>query len=211
MRRLPADMGQVERQVTDIVVRVLRARPLGKPECQQLLTFLVNKHSPELPADLYQTLDSMFIALKGYRQGMDQKEARRIPVDCCFGPPYSFIVEVDEVQHFTSYKATALNHYPEDASLGFDLQEYLQLCERYADEAYRKGPSGYRKPKPEFPFDGGRAAQRAFFDAFKDLLPARHGLRPTLRIPVLTSAVDGQDVERRIRRYLDANGLPVPQ
>jgi hypothetical protein len=85
------------------------------------------------------------------------------------------IVEVDEVQHFTSDRARALELYPSSVALGFDKAEYLDLCRRWAAVADR-----YRAAKPaaDFPGRGGRRAQRAYLDAVRDLLA-----------PTLTGAV----------------------
>lgn len=56
------------------------------------------------------------------------------------------------------------------------------IYNKYAAEALKKGPSGYRKPTKEFTFINGRATQRAFFDAFRDIQPTLFGLKPTIRL-----------------------------
>lgn len=121
------------------------------------------------------------------------------------------MLEVDELQHFTPYKSIALEAYPIDAELGFDLAEYISLCQRYGMEALSKGPLGYRASKPEFPFEYGRAAQRAYFDAFRDLLAPLHGLRPTLRIPLAADEVSAVDVRRRVTEHLSQWAGEIPR
>ena len=66
--------------------------------------------------------------------------------------------------------------------LDFDLERYRELCRVNASVALKKGAGGYRRSTQEFPFPGGRHAQRALFDAMRDLLPVKHGLNPTIRI-----------------------------
>ena len=65
--------------------------------------------------------------------------------------------------------------------MGFDSDRYIQWCDQHGKNALKKGAIGYRKPVKEFPWQPGRAAQRAFFDLLKDVLPTRYGLAPTIR------------------------------
>lgn len=77
------------------------------------------------------------------------------------------LVEVDEVQHFTSARLTALCLYPRDVSLGFDLDEYLALAEQWRGRGDRA--FAYKTAR-EFPGTAGRQRQRAYFDAVRDVL-----------------------------------------
>ena len=122
-----------------------------------------------------------FLALNGEPEAMQSKRPRRLSPDG-YLPDHKRLLEFDELQHFTVFRFRTFEHYPVDTQLGFDIDAYRSLCSRYADAALKKGQSGYRKPKSEFPFDGGRAAQRALFDACRDLLPPQHDLRPTIRV-----------------------------
>lgn len=73
--------------------------------------------------------------------------------------PSGCIVEVDEVQHFTTARRDALALYPPGVGLGFDLAEYRQLIDTWhpkADRAYAHRMSA------DFPFAGGRRDQRAY-------------------------------------------------
>lgn len=114
-------------------------------------------------------------------------------------------VEVDESQHFTSDRLVALRLYPPSAALGFDLEEYIALCERHAASADR-----YRAAKPARGFRraGGRRAQRAYFDALRDLALPELGCRPVVRAPAIDG--DGVAAYRRVRPLLQrAVGVAV--
>jgi hypothetical protein len=89
------------------------------------------------------------------------------------------IVEVDESQHFTSFRAQTLKMYPPEVRLAFPQETWLAESSKS-----RNLPGGgfARKCPPLFPMQGGRHRQRAFRDAITDLLPDCHGFAPTLRI-----------------------------
>lgn len=91
------------------------------------------------------------------------------------------IIEVDEVQHFTPARLTTLRLYPTEAPLGFDLDQYVSLCERHRTRAdkYR-----FKKEARGFPGEGGRQRQRAYYDALRDLSAQALGYAPVIRIPV---------------------------
>lgn len=97
-------------------------------------------------------------------------------------------IEVDEVQHFTTARAVTLDLYPKDAPLGFDVDEYKALVGKWRS----KGDRAYaHKVSADFPFAGGRQAQRAYNDALRDLLaPVFTGL-PLIRIPVPDRSLAG--------------------
>jgi hypothetical protein len=91
----------------------------------------------------------------------------------------SLIVEVDEIQHFTSDRLATLELYPRNAELAFDVAEYRALIEQWSAVA-----DNYRAAKPavDFPHAGGRRAQRAYFDAVRDLVAPSFGSQ-VLRVP----------------------------
>ncbi len=88
------------------------------------------------------------------------------------------LIEVDEKQHFSSARLTSLDFYG-GIDHGLDLNMYYELCSQYRDSAdkYLRG-----REAVDFPFTGGRTAQRAYFDTTKDLLAAAHGYR-LIRLP----------------------------
>ncbi|MGH3004420.1 MAG: hypothetical protein ACRDOS_00650 [Gaiellaceae bacterium] len=82
------------------------------------------------------------------------------------------IVEVDEVQHFTSDRLLTLELYPKRMEIAFDIDEYRTLASKWSSVADK-----YRAAKPalDFPHPGGRRAQRAYFDAVRDLVAPSFG------------------------------------
>jgi hypothetical protein len=94
-------------------------------------------------------------------------------------PSQKLIVEVDEIQHFTSDRLITLRAYPEDIDCAFDVEHYCALVDRWRQRGDR-----YRAAKrtTDFPFAGGRRAQRAYFDACRDLTAPAHAFR-VLRVP----------------------------
>jgi hypothetical protein len=92
---------------------------------------------------------------------------------------HALAVEVDEIQHFTTDRMRTFELYPPSADMLFDADEYRAAIRLWHQRADR-----YRATKPtrDFPFAGGRRAQRAYFDAFRDLVAPRFGLR-VLRVP----------------------------
>lgn len=127
------------------------------------------------------TLWAIFESLGGKAEAMNAKQSRRLKPDG-YLPDLNCMIEFDEKQHFTYFRSQTFLHYPVDIRLGFNICEYRNFCNRYSEDALKKGPSGFRNPKQEFPFENGRAAQRALFDACRDILPLSHGLEPTIRI-----------------------------
>jgi hypothetical protein len=89
------------------------------------------------------------------------------------------IVEVDESQHFMSDRLLTLRNYPPDADVCFSVVEYISPCEALAG-----GSDAYRIAKPTRAFrrQGGRRAQRAYFDAVCDLAAPHFGWR-VFRVP----------------------------
>jgi hypothetical protein len=155
--------------------------------------WLLNK--VDLYDPVYRHLAAVFRALDGDDAALRRKRPQSLRPDF-FLPDQNCILEFDELQHFTPFRGKSLLYYPLDVPLGFDLARYQAHCADHADRATGKGAAGYRKPKAEFPFEGGRHAQRAFFDAYRDLLPALHELAPTRRIaefdiPALGSSDEG--------------------
>ena len=91
----------------------------------------------------------------------------------------TFIFELDETQHFNTYRASTLRCYTDDVPLAFDKDDWIRRCERKA----RLEGGGFAKPKPPlFSGENGRHKQRAFRDALSDLIPSVHGFLPTLRL-----------------------------
>jgi hypothetical protein len=90
----------------------------------------------------------------------------KLSFDFCV-PEKHLVIEFDERQHFTLPRAASLRAYPDSATLGFDKGKWIQLC-----EDINAGDNS-----PEY-----RDEQRAFYDAIRDIMAPRIGLKPVIRI-----------------------------
>lgn len=168
-------VGERQSHVTKMVSKVLGINPTDK----QKFDWLQSKHAKPDFGKHYDLINEIFIKLNGDRFAQQAKRSSNLRPDAYFGEEYNFIFEFDEMQHFSSNRLLTLELYPENLKLGFSIEKYKELCNLYSSESNK-----YRikiKTK-EFNFEGGRTAQRAYFDCFRDLLPEIHGLNPTLRI-----------------------------
>jgi hypothetical protein len=131
------------------------------------------------PSVLIDRLREIYTRLGGYEKALAAKRRGSDPTPDFLLNGHQ-IVEVDEVQHFTADRLTTLRLYPRDIELGFGISEYMARCETWRSTADR-----YRAAKPtqDFPYPGGRRAQRAYFDALRDLAAPFFGHGPVLRIP----------------------------
>lgn len=93
------------------------------------------------------------------------------------------MIEVDEVQHFTSAREVSLDQYPESIPLGFSLHDYRLWTIRHRAEGDR---AFAHKRAADFDFHGGRQAQRAYNDALRDLLAPIFTGHPVVRVAVPT-------------------------
>jgi hypothetical protein len=120
-----------------------------------------------VPAATLGLLRSIYKQLGGVEAALANKRAGSSPRPDFLLLSRSLIIEVDEIQHFTTDRLAALELYPEDAGLAFDVAEYRKLISKWSPVA-----DGYRAAKPsvDFPRAGGRRAQRAYFDAVRDLV-----------------------------------------
>jgi hypothetical protein len=151
-----------------------------------------------VPDVVLDALDQIFVALRGDRELLQGKRGGASPKpDARLGERGGAIVEIDEIQHFTTDRALTLQLYPVGSPLGFDRVAYLKLCERWAPSADR-----YRAAKQttDFPHPGGRRAQRAYFDACRDLLAPHLDAGSVYRIPA--PECDAQLAMARLRRTL---------
>lgn len=82
-------------------------------------------------------------------------------------PKLNVAIEFDERQHFTPLRASSLRAYPNGAALGFDKLRWIELSEQIR--------AGDNSPL-------WRDEQRAFYDAIRDIMAPRIGLRPVIRI-----------------------------
>ncbi|MDE0041429.1 MAG: hypothetical protein OXT74_05300 [Candidatus Poribacteria bacterium] len=167
----------------EVGIIALVAEVLGVPADRGAqFDWLRNKPTAEHFGDFYPNILHLFEGLGGDKDGLFGKADGYLTPDAYFPEPYNFIFEFDELQHFTAPRQKSLTLYPAEVPLAFDREQYLRFCAEHHESALRKGTDRFRRKTADFPFVNGRAAQRAFFDTFRDWLPPLHGLRPTLRI-----------------------------
>ena len=147
---------------------------------------------PEEASGCGPALDAIFEALGGDPLAQGAKRTTPLPGDFLHEPSGTFI-EIDEHQHVTSWRRRALELYPADVPLGFDLAEYVRLCGEWSARADR-----YRSPSPRSGSgEGGRQRQRAYHDALRDLVTPAMGHPPLVRVPAPDR--DGRSAYRRVR------------
>ena len=122
------------------------------------------------------------------------RENLLLPVDLMHGPTGT-VVEVDGPPHFTSFRLTALELYPADAVVGFDVGEHKDLCRAWCSRT--DGLSRGLASKA-FGF-GGVQRERAYNDALVDLAVVAMGYPPPMRI----AAVD-EDGAAAYHRHRDS-------
>lgn len=168
-------VGDRQKLITNIVATVLNE------QAQTDISFdwFINKHIQEHFGKHFTTIDKIFTSLNGDRQASQAKLTMTLDCDAYFGGQHNFIFEFDEHQHFSSARLKTFEFYPTDLKVNFSIEQWKQLCKTHKDKADK-----YRKAKTttDFNFAGGRTAQRAYLDCFRDLLPLLHGLQPTMRI-----------------------------
>ncbi|WP_029110936.1 hypothetical protein [Mycobacterium sp. URHD0025] len=116
-------------------------------------------------------------------------------------PETGTLVEVDESQHFTSFRLQTFGFYPASTRLGFDAEAYLSAC-----ATWQRSSDGYFRTKAARGFgQGGRQRQRAYYDALRDLASPAMGLPPLIRIEAADRDPDGA-CRRHRQRLLAALG-----
>jgi hypothetical protein len=148
---------------------------------------------PPEAADAVRSLHDIFLALEGDAAPYAAGRSNVLRGDLLHKPTGT-IIEVDELQHFSSWRLITLDAYPPDAALGFDRDEYIDLCRRNAVRAEKYRASKLAKG---FPNPGSRTRQRAYYDSLRDLAASAMGLPPVIRVPAIDD--DGAEAYRRHR------------
>ena len=118
-----------------------------------------------------------------------------LPVELVHGASGT-VIEVDARPHFTSFRLAALDFYPDDVAVGFDLDEYRNLCRAWCSET-----DGLARGLPAKGFGfGGLQRERAYHDALRDLATPAMGHPPVIRIAAVDD--DGTAAYRRQRAAL---------
>jgi hypothetical protein len=130
-----------------------------------------------------EVLSAIFAQLKGDASVLHAARENLLLAIDLFHAPTGTVVEVDDAPHFTSFRLTALECYPADAAVGFDVDEHKALCREWSalSDDIDRGLAA-----KGFGF-GGRQRERAYHDALRDLGTPAMGHPPLLRI----AAVDG--------------------
>lgn len=168
-------VGDKQKLITEIVGVVLNE----KPQTDRKFDWFINKHTVDNFKSSFTVISNIFKDLNGDINANISKRTKSLKCDAYFGGKYNFIFEFDEFQHFSSHRLKTFEFYSESVKLNFCLQTWIKYCNIHHLRA-----DGYRKSKTTTDFNlvGGRTAQRAYLDCFRDLLPHHHGLNPTLRI-----------------------------
>jgi len=168
-------VGDKQKLITQIVGTVLNERPITDAK----FDWFINKHSKENFGESFNVIDKIFRQLNGDISANQNKRSVKLECDAYFGGQHNFIFEFDEYQHFSSSRLLTFGLYPKGLELNFSLDQWVKECKNNKVEADK-----YRRAKTttDFNFEGGRTAQRAYLDCFRDLLPKHHDLNPTLRI-----------------------------
>ncbi len=170
--------------------------------------WLRNKPWPQHFGEHYDAVMALYAELGGDWEGTTAKTDGYLTPDAYFPEPYRFIFEFDELQHFTQFRERTFQFYPVNLPLGFVTQKYIQFCQQHHMAALAKGPERFRRRTADFPYINGRAAQRAFFDTFRDWLPPLHGLNPTVRLaefevmPILDGQLSGDTAKAYMETLL---------
>ena len=172
-------MRKFENEIIDEIENILGEKAVR----QRTFQWLSNKHISIDDNYCFKLLDEIFNELEGDIEGLKAKRNTKLKVDAYF-ENLNLVVEIDEVQHFTCYRHLTLMKIKSSSInlFGFDVDEYLSWCIEKKEESLRKGQKGYRTPRIDFPSELGRANQRAYFDAMKDILITKNLKMPILRI-----------------------------
>ena len=167
--------------------------------------WLRNKPRREDFGEHYDAMIALYTALEGDWEGTIAKADGYLIPDAYFPDPYHFIFEFDELQHFTEFRERTFQFYPANIQIGYAPEKYRQFCQQYQTAALAKGPARFRRRTTDFPYTNGRAAQRAFFDTFRDWLPPLHGLNPTLRLSEFEVApiLNGELTDIAAKAYME--------
>ena len=123
------------------------------------------------------------------------RENLLLPVELVHAPTGT-VIEVDGAPHFTSFRRAALELYPADAAVGFDVEEHIALCRNW-----RERTDGLDRGLAAKGFGfGGVQRERAYHDALRDLAVAAMGHPPLVRIAAVD--VDGGGAYERHRERL---------
>ncbi len=149
-------------------------------------------------------LESLFVRLGGDLSVLHaSRENLLLPVDLVHASTGT-LIEIDEAQHFTSFRLAALDLYPRNAIVGFDVDEQKSLCRAFSEET-----DGFERGLAAKAFGlGGRQRERAYRDSLRDLATPAMGHPPLVRIAAADG--DGGAAYTRHREALSGFGSASP-
>ena len=112
-------------------------------------------------------LQRIRIAVGDLRGHRDFIKSPTVPPCDFFVSDPPFILEFDESQHFSRPRLVTLSSYPANLNLGYGISRWQDLCREIG-------------AVDDMPFD--RDERRAWYDTLRDLVPALHGFKPTVRL-----------------------------
>jgi hypothetical protein len=143
-----------------------------------------------------EALTAIYDSLRGDRAVLSNARSNLfLPVDLVHEPTGT-LIELDESLHFTSFRLATFDLYPPTTALGFDLDEYKELCRAWSSQTDNISRGLAAKG---FGF-GGVQRQRAYQDAVRDLATPAMGHPPLVRIVALDG--DGAAAYQRQRDTL---------
>jgi hypothetical protein len=131
----------------------------GKVDKEKSFDWLVVPDPNTMPKGVLKDIHIKLSLLRGHSDFVTPR--RHLKYDF-YLPSRDLVIEYDERQHFTVQRAAALRLYPSKHALGFDRNDWIDVCDR--TQAVDKSPV-YRDE------------QRAFYDSMRDLLAAANGIR----------------------------------
>ena len=161
--------------ITNLVAKVLGQEPV----IDHKFDWFINKHVEGFFQDRFSVINEIFECLNVDIDANFNKGTKFLECDAYFGGNYNFMFEYDEFQHFSTPRLKTLERYPNNLDVNYDVRKWKEFCRLYSENAdkYR-----FNKSTKDFNFKGGRTCQRAYLDCFRDFLPEKNGLNPTLRI-----------------------------
>lgn len=194
-------IGDRQRFITKILEKSLNQ----KAETDVRFDWFINKHNELNFGKYFNDISNIFIGLNGDLSANQNKRNTLLRYDAYFGGKYNLIFEFDEYQHFSYARFIALNNYPKQIKLNYSLSEWKNYCR---ENKHRADKYRFSKTTIDFNFKGGRTAQRAYLDCFRDFLPSQNGLNPTLRIAEFeVSGIIYDDIasQKKLRQLVENN------
>jgi len=130
-------------------------------------------------------LDQMFTRFKGLVPVLQSCRVNRPYTAVLVHEQSLTIVEVDDMLHFSTPRLQALDLYPRETQLGFDIEEWKALCREHAPQTDRWR---YGLASKCFGWHGLQN-ERAYQDAVRDIAAWVMGYPPLVRVAAIE--VDG--------------------